>query len=532
MRCSDGSPHPLCVVECLEPRRLLASVPIGFTVTPVASGLSAPTAEDIAPDGRIFVAEQTGSVRIIQDGKFLAQPFLTLNVDSTGERGVDGIVLDPNFKTNHFVYVYYTTDTPTTHNRLSRFTANGNVAVPGSEKVLLDLNPLHATNHNGGGLHFGADGKLYVSVGENAVPANALSLANLLGKVLRINSDGSIPADNPFYNVASGNNRAIWAIGLRNPFSFAVQPRTGHIFINDVGQEQVEEIDVGKAGANYGWPGTEGPFDQNQFPNFTEPLFSYIHGTNDSLGQAIVGGTFYDPSTQQFPVGFRSQYFFADFGLGFIKVLNPATATASDFATGFSQPVDLDVAADGSLLLLEHTGAIKRISFPTVDKIVTINDIADSYVADGSSQTTNFGHANRLLVRSGSAGQNSTAYLRFDLNSFLANSKAALRLFGTLSAEGNGSVAVGVFGADNAWSENTITWNNRPAPTTSVLAQATITTSTAHWYTFDLTAYLQQQKQAGQNIVTLALQGMAPSLSTALFNSREAADGPQLVIIP
>ena len=529
MRYSDDSPAKICIVEHLEPRRLLASVPMGFTVTPVASGLSAPTAEDIAPDGRIFVAEQTGSVRIIQDGKLLAQPFLTLNVDSVGERGVDGIVLDPNFRTNHFVYVYYTTDTPTTHNRLSRFTANGNVAVPGSEKVLLDLNPLHATNHNGGGLHFGGDGKLYVSVGENAVPTNANSLDNLLGKMLRLNSDGSIPADNPFYNVATGNNRAIWTIGLRNPFTFAVQPGTGRMLINDVGQDRVEEIDVGKSGANYGWPDTEGPFDQSQFPNFAEPLFSYIHGPNDSLGQAIVGGSFYDPSTQQFPVGFRSQYFFADFGLGFIKVLNPATATASDFAAGFDQPVDLDVAADGSMLVLEHTGSIKRISFPTAAKMVTIKDIADSYVGDGSSQNTNYGHANRLQVRNGSGGQNQITYLQFDLSSFLTNSNVTLRLFGTLSGQGNDSLAVGVFAAANTWSENTITWNNRPAPTTPALAQATIMTSASHWYTFDLTAYLQQQKQAGQNLVTLALQGLAPSLSTAFFNSREAANGPQLV---
>src|SRR5207249_1987602 len=111
----------------------------------------------------------------------------------------------------------------------SRFTANGNTALPGSEVVLLDLDNLSstATNHNGGAIHFGLDGKLYIGVGENATGTNSQTLANLLGKMLRINADGSIPTDNPFYATATGNNRAIWAIGLRNPFTFAVQPGTG-----------------------------------------------------------------------------------------------------------------------------------------------------------------------------------------------------------------------------------------------------------------------------------------------------------------
>src|SRR5256885_5691095 len=93
-----------------------------------------------------------------------------------------------------------------------------------------------ATNHNGGAIHFGPDGKLYVAVGENANAANSQTLSNRLGKVLRINADGSIPNDNPFFNVATGLNRSIWALGLRNPFTFAFQPGTSRMFINDVGE--------------------------------------------------------------------------------------------------------------------------------------------------------------------------------------------------------------------------------------------------------------------------------------------------------
>src|SRR2546426_11659168 len=199
---------------------MAASLPTGFTETQIASGLSGPTAMAFAPDGRLFVCQQGGQLRVIKNGSLLTTPFLTVTVDSSGERGLLGVAFDPDFPTNGFVYIYYTATTPATHNRVSRFTANGDVAVSGSEVVILDLNNLSsATNHNGGPIHFGPDGKLYIGVGENANSANAQTLNNLLGKMLRINADGSIPTDNPFFNTASGVNRAIWALGLRNPYT-------------------------------------------------------------------------------------------------------------------------------------------------------------------------------------------------------------------------------------------------------------------------------------------------------------------------
>jgi glucose/arabinose dehydrogenase len=128
---------------------------------------------------------------------------LTVSTDSNGERGLLGIAFDPNFRINKFIYVYYTVPTSTRHNRVSRFTANGDLAVPGSELAVLDLEDLSgATNHNGGAIHFGPDGKLYVAVGENANSSNSQTLNNRLGKMLRINSDGTIPSDNPFYTMA------------------------------------------------------------------------------------------------------------------------------------------------------------------------------------------------------------------------------------------------------------------------------------------------------------------------------------------
>jgi glucose/arabinose dehydrogenase len=260
-----------------------ATLPAGFTETQIAAGLSSPTAMEFAPDGRLFVCQQGGDLRVIKNGVLLSTPFLSLAVDSSGERGLLGIAFDPNFPTNNFVYVYYTDGVSSPrHNRVSRFTANGDVAIAGSEVVILTLDNLSsATNHNGGAIHFGPDGRLYVAVGENANGANSQTLNNRLGKILRINSDGSIPTDNPFYNTASGLNRAIWSLGLRNPFTFAFQQNTGRMFINDVGQSAWEEINDGIGGSNYGWPTTEGPTDN---PNFRAPLFAFGHSPSDTGG--------------------------------------------------------------------------------------------------------------------------------------------------------------------------------------------------------------------------------------------------------
>ncbi len=316
----------------------------------------------IAPDGRIFVCQQGGALRVIKNGVLLPTPFMTLVVDPAGERGLLGIAFDPNFATNNFLYVYYTVPSTPRHNRVSRFTANGDVVVPGSETIILELNNLTtASNHNGGALHFGPDGKLYIATGENATTSNSQTLANMLGKILRINPDGSIPNDNPFFNQAAGNNRSIWALGLRNPFTFAFQPGTGRMFINDVGQNTWEEINDGIAGSNYGWPNSEGPTSN---PAFRSPLFAYNHSVSATTGCAITGGTFYNPPAIQFPANFVGKYFFADLCSGWIRVFDPATGTASGFATSISQPVDLKVGADGSLYYLSFgAGSVFRVRF-------------------------------------------------------------------------------------------------------------------------------------------------------------------------
>src|SRR6266487_738743 len=344
-------------------RATAATLPPGFVEAQVGGNLSgSPTAMAFAPDGRLFVCQQGGQLRVIKNGVLLSTPFVSLTVDSSGERGLLGIAFDPSFATNHYLYVYYTVATSPIHNRISRFTAADDTAATGSEVVILNLDNLSAaTNHNGGATHFGPDGKLYIGVGENANGANAQSLSNLLGKMLRINADGTIPPDNPFYNTATGNNRAIWALGLRNPFTFAFQPGTTRLFINDVGESTYEEINDGIAGSNYGWPITEGPTSN---PAFRGPIYFYGHGTNNVTGCAIVGATFYNPPVPQFPSSYTGKYFFADLCDGWIRVFDPSAGAATGFATDIFSPVDLHVGPDGALYYLARGsgGQVFRIS--------------------------------------------------------------------------------------------------------------------------------------------------------------------------
>jgi glucose/arabinose dehydrogenase len=347
--------------------------PSGFTRNESwVTGLSSATAFVQAPDGRLFIAQQGGALRVVKNGALLATPFATIAVDSAGERGLIGVALHPGFASNGFVYIYSTRAAGgVSHNRISRLTAAGDVAAAGSELTLVDLPNLSgATNHNGGGMHFGSDGKLYVGVGDNANGAQAQNLTLPFGKLLRFNDDGSIPTDNPFFASQAGLARAIWAYGLRNPYTFAVQAGTGRIHINDVGESTWEEINVGSSGANYGWPGSEGP--TNVGAGITGPLFTYKHSDANPIGSgpggffkgfAIAGGAFY-PGSGAFPTGYRDQYYFADYVSQFVGRVDLVNGNAAyAFASLSGSPVDLLVGADGAVYVLTRA-AVTRISAP------------------------------------------------------------------------------------------------------------------------------------------------------------------------
>jgi glucose/arabinose dehydrogenase len=366
--------------------------PAGFAQSLVVNGISNPTVMAFAPDGRIFVAQQNGHLRIVKNGALLPTSFVQLTVNASGERGLIGIALDPDFSNNQFVYLYYTVPGTPAHNRISRFTANGDVVLSGSENIILELDPLgSATNHNGGALAFGPDGKLYVAIGDNATSAHAQNQDTYHGKILRINPDGSIPSDNPFTS-GSDQRKRTWAMGLRNPYTISFQRGTGKFFVNDVGQVTWEEInDATTGGLNFGWPATEGNFNPATHPAYTNPVYSYQHGSGDGVGCAITGGAFFNPISTNYPGTYYGKYFFLDYCNRWINSIDPVVSPAvrSPFATTISgSPVIMEVGNDGNLYFLSRANsALYKIVYNNTSVPFIINHPADVQIMEGLTPT-------------------------------------------------------------------------------------------------------------------------------------------------
>lgn len=326
-----------------------------FTETIYASLLGATTSMAFAPDGRLFVALKSGQLKVVKNGLVLAAPFVNLPADHFGENGLLGVAFDPNFASNRYVYVYYTNASPKAH-RLSRFRAsltNPDIAEAGSEVVIFTGAATIADYHNGGAIHFGLDGKLYLAIGDNSDRPNAQLLSTVNGKILRLNPDGTVPSDNPFVGTP-GARGEIWAFGLRNPFTFAFDPASEAMRINDVGGSSYEEVNRGMAGANYGWPTCEGPCNNSAF---TAPLYSYGAPAN----KAITGAAFY--RSNQFPEMYQGVYFFGDCINNFINYLDRNNQVVVWRSTT-DGPVDIRIGPDGGLYysgLL--TGRVYKISY-------------------------------------------------------------------------------------------------------------------------------------------------------------------------
>jgi glucose/arabinose dehydrogenase len=357
-----------------------AGTPVaGFSDDPVISGLSQPTAAAFLPDGRLLVTQQGGNLLRVESG--VATVLTTIPVCSASEMGLLGVAIDPAFATNGFVYLYRTKPAPGgcgsaagRFNQVVRVTVTGNTA--GSLTELLDGIQTDNTNHDGGGLQIGPDGKLYVGVGDTGLldnmggPGSAMNpysqdLAHLEGKVLRLDLDGSIPADNPFVSTA-GARAEIFAYGFRNPFRFGFDPMTDALWLGDVGDLTIEELDIVTSGGNYAWPHCEGTLPTGcEAPGDIDPIFTYDH----SVGATIIGGAFA-------PAGFGSlggHYFFADFTARVIfhGVPNPArnglVGTPAQFVTaaggGFGGPVDVIFGPDGALYYVQfNPGEVRRVA--------------------------------------------------------------------------------------------------------------------------------------------------------------------------
>ncbi|HXG79478.1 MAG TPA: PQQ-dependent sugar dehydrogenase, partial [Methyloceanibacter sp.] len=300
--------------------------------TRVAQGLNEPVFAG-APEGdlnRLFVVEKGGLIKIVNlaTHKVLPTPFLNLtsDVSTQGERGLLGLAFDPDFDQNGFIYVNLTNNDGDTEIRRYTVSANDpNRASLASETLILRVDQPNFANHKAGWIGFGPDGYLYIPLGDGGGAGdpneNAQNIDSLLGKVLRIDVHGddfpadnsrnyAIPADNMFVGEAGADE--IWALGLRNPYRDSFDRATGTFFIADVGQNAFEEIDLGAAGANYGWDAFEGPNPFDPTPlgggTLTDPIHSYSH----SVGNVVIGGYAYRGSSDSA----QGQYFFADLGAG------------------------------------------------------------------------------------------------------------------------------------------------------------------------------------------------------------------------
>jgi glucose/arabinose dehydrogenase len=315
---------------------------VDVRLRPVVGGLDAPLLVTAAEDGsgRLFVLEQVGRIRVVADGRLLAEPFLDLGdrVVSGGEQGLLGFAFHPLFERNGRFFVDYTDtsgDTVVAEYRVSDEDADR--ADPGSERVLLQIDQPFA-NHNGGHLAFGPDGYLYVATGDGGSAGdpmgNGQRLDTLLGKVLRIDVDArggrayGIPPDNPFVD-REGARPEIWAFGLRNPWRFSFDRETGDLWIGDVGQGSFEEIDHvagDEAGVNFGWNVMEGPdcfepasgCDES---GLTMPVAVYGHGE----GCSVTGGFVYRGSRRP---ELRRAYLYADYCSGRLWGLDAERADA------------------------------------------------------------------------------------------------------------------------------------------------------------------------------------------------------------
>jgi glucose/arabinose dehydrogenase len=339
---------------------------------PVQAGLAWPIALGFASDGRVFFAERnTGNIRIIQGGAVLPTPFYTLPSTATaGERGLLGLALDPAFPSSPYVYAYQTYNDAangTVYNRIVRIVATGNVGT--SHSVILRMPRLSgATNHNGGVIAFGPDGKLWAVVGENADPALAQDPQSLLGKVLRLNADGNAPSDNPFFRNASWDNR-VYTYGHRNMFGMDWHPLTKTAYITENGPACNDEVNRLSAGRNFGWGPSETcgtpplpPANTNQDgPSPVVPV-AYWTPTIAPTNAAFFTGSLLPQSHDDLIFGA-----FNDYRLRDLRLSSDGTAVVNEttLLTAPSGILDVEMGRDG-FLWVTTSSTIYRLVDATV----------------------------------------------------------------------------------------------------------------------------------------------------------------------
>jgi glucose/arabinose dehydrogenase len=352
-------------------------LPGDFTIQliEVASGLSSPDyLTSPANDSRLFVVEQAGRIRIIKNGQVLAQPFLDIvsRVSSGGERGLLSVAFHPSYAANGFFYVNFTDLAGNTRVERFKVSSNPDVGDASSSKLILGVTQPFA-NHNGGLNLFGPDGMLYIGLGDGGSggdpQGNGQRTNTLLGKILRIDVDNgdpySIPSGNPFAN-QSGARPEIWAYGLRNPWRFSFDRTAGLLFVADVGQGSLEEIDVvptTRAGVNYGWNIMEGSSCFGSGSCSTAGLEPPVIEYNHSGGAcSVTGGYAYRGSAIPELAG---HYFYSDYCAGFLRSFLYSNGAATDQRTWdvgtIGSVTSFGEDAAGEMYIVVQQGRVYRI---------------------------------------------------------------------------------------------------------------------------------------------------------------------------
>jgi glucose/arabinose dehydrogenase len=367
------TPTPVPVCGAGAP---VAGIP-ALTARLVVSGLDQPLDLQSAPGDpdRLYVVEQGGRIRVVRDGTLAEAPFLDVSarVSSTGERGLLGLAFHPRFATNRRLFVNYTT-AESGNTVIAEFQAtSADAADPASEQRLLVV-PQPFANHNGGALAFGNDGYLYVALGDGGSAGDPLgngqNVDALLGKILRIDVDGGAPYAIPPDNPLLGNPAAlpeIWAFGLRNPFRMSFEHATGDLYIGDVGQGRVEEIDIGFAsrggGENYGWNVTEGslcysPSRDCDTTGLTLPVLEYGHDE----GCSVTGGVVYEGCRMPDLVG---TYFYGDYCSAFVRSFRFASGQVTEqrdwTLSGIDHITSFGRDAYGEVYVVDRDGEVYRL---------------------------------------------------------------------------------------------------------------------------------------------------------------------------
>jgi len=316
----------------------------------LAENLDVPWAIDIAEDGRLFFTERKGRIMAMEkNGSLISDPVSYINVLQNGESGLLGLALHPNFTENHLLYVYHTySNDSAVFNKVLMLTENDNKIV--ESKVVIDNIPA-ADRNDGGRIKFGPDGKLYIATGDALQPGLAQDAGSLAGKILRINSDGSIPEDNPF------EGSPVYSYGHRNIQGLAWHPLTGDLYASEHGLEGNDEINLIKPGTNYGWP-----IEDCNAEKFEKPIVCF----NPAIAPA--GMTFAASDI----LGYQNDILLANLKAQQIRLIDLGSNVESNILTGFGRIRDVVEASDGSLYVATSNKDGRAIPAQDDDKILRI----------------------------------------------------------------------------------------------------------------------------------------------------------------